>query len=83
MILFVQGALKKARIGPMVNQIWLATVLHALSLVFDYLINATAFHWGRYEPSSLSAKELNDPSIRLPINLSFSFSATCLLFRSQ
>ena len=33
--------------------------LHALSLLFCNFINTTIYHWGRYEPSSLSTEELN------------------------
>ena len=49
-----------------ISQTNLVIFLHALSLLFWHFINITAYHFGRYEPSSPSnnelrtSKELND-----------------------
>ena len=52
-----RGALQqkqvKARICPIVKQIWLLPFIHSLSLLFCKFINTTAYHLGRQEPSSL------------------------------
>ena len=53
---------KKDRIGPKVKQFFVM-VLYAPSVIFCCLINTTAYHLGRYEPSSPSSKELHGSSI--------------------
>ena len=47
----------KARIWPMVIQSWDLSFMQCL-----YFINTTAYHLGRYEPSSSSTKELHGQS---------------------
>ena len=50
----------KARVYPIVKQI---IALHALSLLLCYFIFTTAYHLGRYKPSSPSTKEFHGSNI--------------------